>query len=395
MGRHASRVHVVFPAVLLAMTSLSAAQDVQVSSFHGNGTLSWTNPTANGRYTVEWSPAAGGPWTNWDSLADRPLTNRSMSVAVPMFFRVAVATNGGKYVPPGGRVLLIVGQATNAIGEYVASNGVAPGGVIGYTSVYMTDGLTNAANAGGGTQHAQWLADHLPDSAVQLGLYMVGALDGVTNHEHDAVLDHLGAWIAGAARPVYLRIGYEFDYPGNAYEPAPYVAAWRYIVDRMRGQGVTNADFVWHSYASAAAHPVTDWYPGDDYVDWFAVSIFFQVFGTDTWYLANMADLARQHHKPLMIAESSPLTRGTTNGIVCWTSWFERVFAYIREEDVRAFSYINCNWDGPEYPQFNTLGWGDCRVESDPYVQERWLAEITNGVYWNAAPDLFQRLAEP
>ena len=50
---------------------------------------------------------------------------------------------------------------------------------------------------------------------------------------------------------VFLRIGYEFDGPHNHYDPQDYKKAYIYLADKINEEGVTNAVFVWHSYASA------------------------------------------------------------------------------------------------------------------------------------------------
>ena len=52
-------------------------------------------------YTIEWAPTANGPWTNsWDSLRLLQPTANSLTVSVPMFFRV-VAKGLPVTVPPG------------------------------------------------------------------------------------------------------------------------------------------------------------------------------------------------------------------------------------------------------------------------------------------------------
>ncbi|MFH0878367.1 MAG: glycosyl hydrolase, partial [Lentisphaerota bacterium] len=371
------------------IATANCGQAVEITACQGPGELSWTNERLNASYTIEWAPNTQGPWTNWPGQTDRPVTAGVMSAEIPMLFRVSIATNGGQFVPPGGKTLLLIGQDTNSIDTYVRSNSVIPGGVMFYTSVQTADGLTAPADYGGGVQFGQYLVDHFTNSALQIGLYMIGALQGVTNGTYNANLDTLGNWMTNTHRPIYLRIGYEFDAPNN-YEPAAYAAAFRYIVNRFRAASVGNVDYVWHSYAATVTNAHMAWYPGDEYVDWFGVSVFGQIMGTNWNELNAMARLAREHHKPLMIAEAAPMGLPTTQGINCWTSWFTRVFSYIQEQDVRALSYINCNWD--EIPMFSSMGWGDSRVQSDPYVQAHWMQTITNGSFWNASPELFDRL---
>src|SRR5205814_620405 len=125
-----------------------------------------------------------------------------------------------------------------------------------------------------GVQDAQYFVNLYPDTTLQLALWMVDELDQVNAGALDANIRRLGDWIKQAKRPVYLRIGYEFDYPGNRYDPAKYVQAFRRIVGIFREQGVDNVATVWHSFASKTDRPMSDWYPGDDVVDWVAVTYF-------------------------------------------------------------------------------------------------------------------------
>jgi formylglycine-generating enzyme len=74
-----------------------------MSSFQGNGRLSWTNSVnSNALYRVEWAAQAGGPWfRSFDNIGS--MDGRSaagFTVAVPMFYRVVMATNQ----PPVGMV---------------------------------------------------------------------------------------------------------------------------------------------------------------------------------------------------------------------------------------------------------------------------------------------------
>jgi hypothetical protein len=120
------------------------------------------------------------------------------------------------FVPPHGKCLLLVGQDNKSIDDYVAATGVVPGGVMAYTGV---QDFGNAADFDG-------LLKKYPRCAFQIGLCMVDALDRVINGECDRSIRRLGEWIKSSHRPVYLRVGYEFDYPANKYQPDQYVKAF-------------------------------------------------------------------------------------------------------------------------------------------------------------------------
>ncbi|MBF0483088.1 MAG: hypothetical protein HQL25_00115 [Candidatus Omnitrophica bacterium] len=152
------------------------------------------------------------------------------------------------FIPREGK-LLIIGQQKDAIEEYVKSTKVIPGGFMVYTSIQIMDALDRPGNHGAGIQHAQYYIKRYPDTVIQLGLYMVGAVDKILTGMYDDNILKLAKWMKKAQRPIYFRIGYEFDLPDNRYDPKKYQQAYRYIVDRLRNQGVNNVAYVWHSAA--------------------------------------------------------------------------------------------------------------------------------------------------
>lgn len=85
--------------------------------------------------------------------------------------------------------------------------------------------------------------------------------------------------------------------------------AFRHIVDVERSQNLSNVAYVFHAwgYGSSFGQSTIDaWYPGDDYVDWVAVSAFAgwesaSAFG-QVKALA-LEQFAERHHKPFMIAD--------------------------------------------------------------------------------------------
>ncbi len=85
------------------LVTISMGQGPLITSFQGNGQMSWTNAlNSNALYRVEWAARAGGPWyRNFDNIGS--LDGRSatgFTVTVPMFYRVVMATNP----PPVGMV---------------------------------------------------------------------------------------------------------------------------------------------------------------------------------------------------------------------------------------------------------------------------------------------------
>ncbi|MBN3038694.1 MAG: hypothetical protein JW869_04665 [Candidatus Omnitrophica bacterium] len=294
--------------------------------------------------------------------------------------------NKVSFIPPDGKILLIIGQYKEAIDAYVEKMGHTPAGIMVYTSVQNAEGIYDAFDHGGGAQHLQYELEKYPDAIMQVGLYMVDVLEDIISGTYDDNLANIGTWIKNAKRPVYLRIGYEFDGPHNHYDPALYVKAYRYIVDKFSAMGVNNVSYVWHSYANYTECPLMDWYPGDDYVDWFAISYFNLI----EKFRDQIAQLAREHNKPLMIAESTPCGIGVTYGEYALERWFEPFFKFIDAQDVKAVSYVNCDWEA--LPMWTGQGWKDSRVEANPVVKERWLKEVEQEKYLKASPKLFSLL---
>lgn len=291
------------------------------------------------------------------------------------------------FAPPEGKTLLFIGQDKATIDTYIKSTGHNPVGLMVYTSVQEVRGLWDAADYGSGVMHAQALIEEYPQAAIQIGLYMVGALPGILKGEFDSNLDKIGIWIKTSDHPVYVRIGYEFDLPQNNYDPVLYKKAYRYIVDRWRSQGV-RASYVWHSYGHLNIEkPMMDWYPGDDYVDWFGISFFSAFKDGDVKWMVNRA---KEHNKPVMLAEASPFGTGTQKGELSWNLWFKGFFETIDKYNIAAVCYINSNWD--VMPMWKGQGWGDSRVEANSFVKEKWLKEIVRERFIRSDKGLFKVL---
>lgn len=82
--------------------------DPVITSFQGNGELTWTNAVnTNAAYRIEWAPSLTG---NWSRTFQNPglmeaHTNTMFAADVPMFYRVVMMTNS----PPTGMCLVDAG----------------------------------------------------------------------------------------------------------------------------------------------------------------------------------------------------------------------------------------------------------------------------------------------
>lgn len=294
----------------------------------------------------------------------------------------------GKFVPPGGKMLLIIGQDRESIDTYSKETNTVPAGVMFYTALKTLTGLDEPVDYGSGFQDAAYLLKEYPDSVLQIGLYLVGDLEKILGGEMDANIQTFGEWLKNTGRPVYLRIGYEFDLPQNNYEPEAYKKAFRYLVTRWRQQGVANVAFVWHSYGvSKTEKPFINWYPGDDVVDWFAAS-FFDAYNRND--VVKFASLAAEHKKPFMLAETSPTKNAPAESAKKWDHWYKIYFDLAAQSGAQAICYINNDWES--FSMWRGQGWGDSRVEADPVIKSRWLNEISSPRYLKTSTGLFREL---
>ena len=96
-----TRVWMMVWGIIGILATQGMGQFPVITSFQGNGQLAWTNTVnSNALYRVEWAAQVNGPWyrtfDNIGSLDGHSAT--AFAVAVPMFYRVVMATNE----PPQG-----------------------------------------------------------------------------------------------------------------------------------------------------------------------------------------------------------------------------------------------------------------------------------------------------
>lgn len=306
------------------------------------------------------------------------------------------------FAPPPGRVLHMAGQSEPQFTEYireVTENGAAcplPAGGAAYTSLtwdsFNPDSLDSRRECG----EVPFLLSRPWPLVLNLALWLgADQLGPIARGEFDPALERLGRGIAASARPVYLRPGYEFDHPGHAFPPEAFRAAWRRIVEVVRGAGASNAAFVWHSFAWRPTHGDRDpieWWPGDDLVDWVGISIFTPA--PQQLNAERMLAIARERNKPVTICECSGTrhdSRAGASGDALWNSWYAPFFQFIdAHPEIGAFSIINYDWDSS--PGWKKLGWGDARLNADPVVLRRWRDQMRHPKFLHSEPDLYRLL---
>jgi beta-mannanase len=195
------------------------------------------------------------------------------------------------------------------------------------------------------------------------------ALDDLLAHKHDAYIDSFARDAAAFGKPVLIRFLHEFN--GNWYiwggfkngaaagGPEKVKAVWRYVVDRFRAVGATNVKWLWCPHGPTVDVPTDAWndvenyYPGDDYVDWFGMDGYnwypkdpwggvrpYQDF--DTAFRPLYDRLVAMASKPISISEmgSGEFTYGQINK----ADWIAETFTRMKSHPaIRLFSWFNVN----------------------------------------------------
>lgn len=322
-----------------------------------------------------------------------------------------------KFEPEKGKCLVFVGQDLEATGGLEAYNTgysnyfEVPAGITLYTNLspgnvsygYYNkglDGIKTKANWGAGDSWAHlYLRDSTyQHSAMAIGLSFVHHEKNVAQGKHDDLIEELALWIKSTERPVFLRVGYEFDgWDWNHYKKKHYLNSWKRIHSIFTTLQVENVAFVWQSKGTGSNQEVLEaWYPGDELVDWCGYSYF---GGPDQ----EMLHFARKHRKPVFIAEATPVRqqenlyfdsdlKKENLGKPIWEEWFVPFFNTIKnnQDVIKAFSYINSNWPSqPMWINNPTFQKVDSRIQRNGYVSERWKREMENPRYIHASPDLW------
>ncbi len=230
--------------------------------------------------------------------------------------------------------------------------------------------------------------EEYPDYIIpQVGITMKGAVQKINAGAYDSVIVSLAGEFAKTGRPAYVRLGYEFNGEWNEYEPESFVNAWRRIVTTMRANGCDQIAFVWCYAVEGADCDYMSYYPGDDYVDWWAIDLFSPEHLTSR-ATHRFIEHAAQKRYPVMIGESSPRWIGAQQGERSWRVWFDKYFDLIHEhKNIKAFSYITYDWaDEYELP-YSLHDWGDARVWRDSLVFSRWKEELAHPRYLHGASE--------
>lgn len=233
-------------------------------------------------------------------------------------------------------------------------------------------------------------------SVAQIGLYFLDQelQQAVASGAADVQLRRLFAGLRAAGRPVLLRIGHEFNGQDAAYDPKLYIPAFRRVANLAREIAPRLIATVWAAEpAGFADREYRDWYPGDRFVDWWGLSLFFQEHMSDPRTETFMREAARRH-KPVLIGESSPWFHGDRDRPVRGAAseseargWFEAFFGFLRgHPQVKAVSVIIVDWR-----RWNTYfsrvpgGFPDVRLAPWPELASWYAGQVAAARFVHAA----------
>jgi hypothetical protein len=121
--------------------------------------------------------------------------------------------------------------------------------------------------------------------------------------------------LASYGHPMFMRFAWEMN--GNWYahggarngkNPANFVKVWRHIYEIFQNNGADNVGWMWSPYfKSAPSDPwndISNYYPGDEYVDWVGVSAYFRRSQDTPEELFDGIYRTYAARKPIIIAET-------------------------------------------------------------------------------------------
>ena len=289
--------------------------------------------------------------------------------------------------PGPGKTQLIIGQIfQDEYEDFIQQVGLTPAGASIYGTAY-----TGSFEQGSGMGFVDYIESNQPGSTVLAAMSFKdnpggggygdvnSGLNGFINGLEDGDIDsYINIFRSRPNTRFLLRIGYEVNATFIGMDARAYIAAYRHVVDRIRAANVPNVEFVYHPVRLFS--DVTAFYPGKNYVDWFALSIFNNDICLPNVSFSQVCsggvepdidrafNWAKQEGLPLMIAESSAQApaNNTENS---FNDYLRRLNNLVIQFDVGVLVYINSDWRNFGFDQNFT----DARVQKFPGTQNFWL----------------------
>jgi len=161
----------------------------------------------------------------------------------------------------------------------------------------------------------------------------------------------------------------------NGNTPADYIAAYRHVYDLFARVGADNVTWVWTpNVTSPGENPISDFYPGDAYVDWVGMDGYnwgtTQSWGS-TWQTPSqvfgptLTELQQLTTRPIIIDETASAEQGGNKA-----QWIKQFFSLLAaNKAIKAFVWFNFNKET------------DWCIESSSSAQAAFSTGIANSRY--------------
>ena len=193
---------------------------------------------------------------------------------------------------------------------------------------------------------------------------------------YDSKLNETFSYLNTLSNPVFVRIGGEMNVWTTPTTPEAYIAAYRHVVDLARARAPRAAMVFAPNFSSAYQVDMDSFYPGDAYVDWVGVSLYYNryhdtvndpkmaafvgigEYGDAMLNVQQTVNLSRLHKKPLMATEggSSNSYNGQDNS--AWAAErMQKAYSFLPMvyPEIKAIisSDYHYNWAANSYTFYN------------------------------------------
>jgi hypothetical protein len=279
-------------------------------------------------------------------------------------------------VPPEGKTMVLIGcDWSDNYKSYARLTGDTPaGGVFWYEFNGDTTFFWHNAKENVGPNGVM---------AIHIGPSDKRAVEEILSGQRDENIRKLGSAFKEWGHPLFVAIGPEFDHKDNRarYTAAQYVDFYRRVHRIWDEMGVTNVAYVWHSCVENLGEGTWAFYPGDKYVDWFGISLYWPAQFRDAHMFASAA---RSHKKPLIVMESSSIN-GKTFTFNNWHGPYLRACAAL---DARVISYNNFR----DHPLIAEPFKHSAFDQLPKSIGKQWGQEMKKPRYLHASPGLYRKL---
>lgn len=113
-------------------------------------------------------------------------------------------------------------------------------------------------------------------------------------------------------------------------------------------------------------------YPGDEYVDWWAIDIFELSKLEEPCTIQFLGDAVEKGY-PIMLGEVTSRYVGTQDGLESCNKFYGPFFQWMNDhEEIKAFCYINWQWN----LHARWSDWGDARIEENEEVRSFYQQQL-------------------